>query len=144
MKLFIKSRPSLNHRSLARQIGWAATSFNQWMKGNRPIPREKERLLEVVLSRYGYDSKNPPSIIGMIGELTRIQKGRAHFQDMPVGTRFVIIDKHDIPGFDITGYFIKYPPQRISTNEYYFTGYVARGTWKLVGNIADCIADFQD
>lgn len=143
MKLFIKSRPAFNHRALARQIAWSPTSFHQWLKGERNIPREKERLLETVLTQYGYDSKNPPSIIGMIGELTRIQRGRTHFQDMPVGTRFVIIDKHDIPGYDITGYFIKYPPQRISTNEYYFTGYVARGTWKIVGNIADCIADFH-
>lgn len=54
-KEFILSRSALNQAELARLIDWERTSFNQWLKGNRPIPNDKEKKLLDVLKSYGYN-----------------------------------------------------------------------------------------
>ena len=51
---YIQKRPALNHRELCRLIEWSPSSFNQWMKGNRGIPKEKNEALKTVLQDYGY------------------------------------------------------------------------------------------
>lgn len=54
MTYFIKQRSALNHRELAKLIEWSPSSFHQWLKGKRPIPDEKAKLLAEVLFKYGY------------------------------------------------------------------------------------------
>lgn len=54
MKEYILERSAFNHRELARLVGWNHSSFHQWLKGDRPIPKKKEKLLAAVLQQYGY------------------------------------------------------------------------------------------
>ena len=50
---FIKDHPLLNHRGMARHIGYDAGSFNQWVDGRRNMPREKMEKLVDLLEQYG-------------------------------------------------------------------------------------------
>lgn len=54
MKEFIKSKKALKQSELANQIGWAKTSFNDWMKDRRPIPSHYAEKLKSLLEEYGY------------------------------------------------------------------------------------------
>ena len=54
MKDWILEHTALNQRELARLVEWSPSSFNQWLKGNRPIPKPKQEALAEVLEDYGY------------------------------------------------------------------------------------------
>lgn len=53
IKEYIKSRPALKQRVLAKQIGWDYTSFNNWYNGRRGIPEPEAIKLREVLMLYG-------------------------------------------------------------------------------------------
>lgn len=81
---------------------------------------------------------------GLIAELTKKQSNREYFGDIPVGTKFIIIEEHGhMPAYDLTGYFINYPPQKLSNGAYHFTGYIEKGSWRIVGEIQDNIKFFE-
>jgi hypothetical protein len=44
-----------------------------------------------------------------------------------------------MPAYELTGYFIGIKPNILSDGTPHFTGYIERGSWELVGNIADNI-----
>lgn len=72
--------------------------------------------------------------IGLIGELTKQQSMRMYFSDIPIGTKFIITDEHDdIGDYELTGYFLYTIPQIYTKTTGYFTGYIEKGSWKLVG-----------
>lgn len=80
------------------------------------------------------------SKVGLVGRLTKLQTNREYFSDIPVGTRFIIIEEHtDMPKYDLTGYFLNFPPQIINGNRYHYTGYIEKGSWKLIGTIQELI-----
>jgi len=84
------------------------------------------------------------SLIGQIGVLTKRQTNRAYFSEIPVGTKFIIVAKHtDMPAYELTGYFLNYPPQKLTGNRFHYTGYIEKGSWELVGTISDCISDLS-
>lgn len=79
------------------------------------------------------------SKIGMLGELTKRQTNRQYFSKLPVGTKFIIVDEIDLPSYDLTGYFLRCEPHILDNGEYYFTGYIEKGSWRLIGEIKDNI-----
>jgi len=78
-------------------------------------------------------------MVGMIGELTKKQNSnREYFRDIPIGTKFMIINMLSNPrtiadNYDIRAYFLFIEPQARISNKFHFTGYVEKGTWKLLG-----------
>ena len=82
--------------------------------------------------------------IGLVAKLIKRQTNRAYFSDIPIGTKFIIVAEHDdMPAYELTGYFLNFPPQKLSEGLYHYTGYVEKGSWELVGTIADCIDDIK-
>lgn len=79
------------------------------------------------------------SKIGMLAELTKRQTNRGYFSSLPIGTKFIIIDEINLPAYDLTGYFLNCEPQILANDNYYFTGYIENGSWKLIGEIKDNI-----
>lgn len=80
--------------------------------------------------------------IGLLAQLTKQQTDRVYFSNIPVGTKFIIVAEMDTPAYDLTGYFIKYPPQNTG-GEFHFTGYIERGSWEIIGTIKDNIHFLQ-
>ena len=80
------------------------------------------------------------SKLGLVAEITKKQTNRTYFENIPIGTKFIIVAEHDnMPAYDLTGYFLKYPPQKLNNNKFHYTGYIQKGSWKVVGTIADYV-----
>ena len=79
------------------------------------------------------------SKIGMLAELTKRQTNRKYFSNLPIGAKFIIVDEIDLPAYDLTGYFLRCEPHILSNGNYHFTGYIEKGSWKLIGEIKDNI-----
>ena len=80
------------------------------------------------------------SKLGLVAQLTKKQTSRAYFENIPIGTKFIIVDEHDnMPAYELTGYFLNYPPQKLGDNKFHYTGYIEKGSWEIVGTVADCI-----
>jgi hypothetical protein len=81
------------------------------------------------------------SKIGLLAKLIKQQADRpSYFSLLPIGTLFIIIEEIDTPGYDLTGYFIRPEiPHIIADGSYYFTGYIERGSWEIIGEIKDHI-----
>lgn len=74
--------------------------------------------------------------VGLIGELTKQQTSRAYFSNIPVGTKFIILEEYkDLPSYDLLVYFLYPPPQKLANDSYHYTGYVEKSSWKLLGTI---------
>ena len=79
-------------------------------------------------------------MIGQIAKLTKEQRRRAYFSNIPIGTFFIITEKHEsMPAYDLTGYFLNIKPQILKDGTPYFFGYIEKGSWELVGNLTDNI-----
>lgn len=84
------------------------------------------------------------SKIGLIGELTKKQTNRFYFSDIPVGTKFIITDEHDdMVNYELTGYFLYVMPQ-IYNDSGYFTGYIEKDSWKLIGTSEEYFKSLKD
>jgi hypothetical protein len=87
------------------------------------------------------------NIVGMIGELTEKQNSdREYFSEIPIGTKFIIIGrlKHMMDNtscYDIRSYFLYIEPQIRNNKKLHFTGYIEKGTWKLLGTSKDFFLD---
>ena len=102
-----------------------------WQQGVVPNGMSLEQIL---------GNKIDTSNVGHICEITKKQTNREYFSEIPIGTKFIIIDEHcHMPAYDVTGYFINYPPQINKDGEYHYTGYIEKDSWKIVGKIADNI-----
>ena len=77
--------------------------------------------------------------IGLLAELIKKQTNRDYFSELPIGTKFIIVDEVDLPGYDLQGYFLRCKPHVLSEGNYYFTGYIDRGSWRIIGEIKDNI-----
>lgn len=77
--------------------------------------------------------------IGLLAELIKKQTNRDYFSKLPVGTKFIIVDEVDLPGYDLTGYFLKCRPHVLSLGNYFFIGYIERGSWRIIGEIKNNI-----
>ena len=78
-------------------------------------------------------------MLGKIAELTKRQTGRYYFENIPIGTKFIIVEENlNMPAYDVTGYFLNYPPQH-NGEKYHFTGYIEKGTYKVLGEVKDNI-----
>lgn len=86
------------------------------------------------------------SKIGLIAELTKKQTNRAYFQDIPIGTKFIITAEHDDDSYyyDLTGYFLYTIPQIYSNNTGHFTGYIEKGSWKVIGDAKEFFKELND
>lgn len=73
---------------------------------------------------------------GMLAKLTKKQTEREYFSDLPIGTFFIIVGEIDLPGYDLTGYFIGVNPV-LPNGICQFTGYIEKGSWELIGEIKD-------
>ncbi len=79
-------------------------------------------------------------MIGQLARLTKKQTNREYFSNIPIGTYFIITDTHNyMPAYELTGYFIGIQPKILADGTPHFTGYIERGSWELVGNVADNI-----
>lgn len=84
------------------------------------------------------------SKIGLLAKLIKEQTDRWYFSQLPIGTLFIIIDEIDTPAYDLTGYFINPAvPHILPSGSYYFTGYIEKGSWEIVGEIKDNIDLFK-
>lgn len=84
------------------------------------------------------------SKIGLIAKLTKRQSNRAYFSEIPIGTKFIIVEEHGgMPSYDLTGYFLNYPPQKLSEGKFHFTGYIEKGTWELVGDLISVVGELR-
>jgi len=82
--------------------------------------------------------------IGLVAQLTKKQTKRLYFENIPVGTKFIIVDEHnDMPAYELTGYFLNYPPQPLGNNEFHYTGYIEKGSWEIVGTLSDYIKELM-
>ena len=80
------------------------------------------------------------SKLGLVAKLTKKQTNRVYFSEIPIGTKFIIVAEHnDMPAYELTGYFLKYPPQKLTNGRYHYTGYIEKGSWELVGNVNDIV-----
>jgi len=71
---------------------------------------------------------------GVIAELIERQRNRMHFESFPIGTRVMILNAVDLPGYDALAYFPN-NPQLLKNGELYYIGYLNRGSWKAIGDI---------
>jgi len=83
------------------------------------------------------------SLIGLVAKLTKQQTNRPYFQNIPIGTKFIIVDQINTPAYDLTGYFLNYPPQYLDGGEHCYTGYIEKGSWEIVGTIVGCIEELR-
>jgi hypothetical protein len=84
------------------------------------------------------------SLLGQVARLIKKQTNRAYFSEIPIGTKFIIVAEHnDMPAYELTGYFLNYPPQKLLGERYHFTGYIEKGSWEIVGSINDCISELS-
>jgi len=81
--------------------------------------------------------------IGLIAKLIKRQSNRAYFSEIPIGTKFIIVDNIDTPAYDLTGYFLNIPPQKLSEGKFHYTGYIEKGTWELIGGIGYIIDELK-
>lgn len=72
---------------------------------------------------------------GLIGELTKRQGSRFHFGEMPIGERFMILNSVDLPGYDNLAVFPNFKPQQTSNGHNTYTGYLNRGSYRIIGSI---------
>jgi len=77
--------------------------------------------------------------IGLLAKLTKKQSpNRNYFSELPIGTVFIIIEEHlNMPAYDLTGYFINTRPQLLKNGSYYYTGYIEKGTYEIIGTVKD-------
>lgn len=76
-------------------------------------------------------------MIGQIAELTKRQTERYYFSNIPIGTKFIILGKVNIGSYELVGYFLNIPPQETSPGNYHYTGYIEKGSYKILGEIKD-------
>jgi hypothetical protein len=82
------------------------------------------------------------SKIGLVARLIKRQTNRAYFSEIPIGTKFIIIEEHnDRPVYDLTGYFLNYPPQKLSDGQFHYTGYIEKGSYEILGTLNDWISE---
>lgn len=75
-------------------------------------------------------------MFGMIGEITKKQISRGHFQDIPIGEKFLILNSVDLPAYSCLAIFPNYPPQIDRENgERLYQGYVYKNSYKIIGSI---------
>ena len=78
---------------------------------------------------------------GDIAELTKKQADREHFSEIPIGTRCLILNEVNLPGYDALAHFNTIPPQKSSDLdsdkyfEFHYQGYLDRGSYKIIGTI---------
>ena len=77
--------------------------------------------------------------IGLLAELTKRQTNRAYFSELPIGTKFIIVDEINTPAYDLTGYFLRCEPHILTSGKQHFTGYIEKDSWKIIGEIKDNI-----
>ena len=84
------------------------------------------------------------SLIGQVARLTKQQTNRSYFSEMPIGTKFIIVEEHlDMPAYDLTGYFLNYPPQKLTNGMFHYTGYIEKGSWETVGTISEIVKELR-
>lgn len=82
--------------------------------------------------------------LGQVARLVKQQTNRRYFSEIPIGTKFIIVEEHnDMNAYDLTGYFINYPPQMLQNGKCHFTGYIEKDSWELVGDISDIIEELR-
>jgi hypothetical protein len=84
------------------------------------------------------------SKLGLVAQLIKKQTNRAYFSEMPIGTTFIIVDEHDdMPTYELTGYFLNYPPQILPDGRSHFTGYIEKGSWEIIGSVNDIVDELR-
>jgi len=83
------------------------------------------------------------SNLGLVAKLTKKQTFRHYFSGIPIGTLFIIVEEHNppLPAYDLTGYFLNYPPQELTNGKFHYTGFIEKGSWEIVGEVNDCIKE---
>jgi hypothetical protein len=76
--------------------------------------------------------------VGYLAEITKKQSNRKYFSDLPIGTKFIITKILNWENYDLHGYFLNVMPQNLKSGPYFF-GYINRGTWKVIGPLAENI-----
>ena len=72
---------------------------------------------------------------GDIGRLINPQTHREHFSEMPIGEKFMVLTRVDLPGYDALAVFPNFPPQILDNGAPHVTGYLDRGSYEIVGSI---------
>ena len=50
VKEFLKTQDIYKHNKLSERIGWAGSSFSQWMQDKRTMPQDRfEKLLDLLI-----------------------------------------------------------------------------------------------
>lgn len=84
------------------------------------------------------------SKLGLVAKLTKKQTNRTYFSEIPIGTKFIIVDEHNNkPAYELTGYFLNYPPQILSDGRSHFTGYIEKGSWEIVGSVSEIVDELR-
>jgi len=82
-------------------------------------------------------------INGLLAEITKKQENRGYFSKLPIGTKFIIIDRVDLPAYDIIGYFLYSEPHLLENGRCHHTGYLDRDSWKIIGEVKENINLFD-
>ena len=84
------------------------------------------------------------SLVGQVAMLTKKQTNRTYFSEIPIGTKFIIVEQYfDNPFFDFVGYFLNYPPQIVLKEQYHYTGFIEKDSWVLIGSINEIVTDLR-
>lgn len=54
MRDYINDRPCFNKSKIADSIEYRRQHFNEWLREERPLPKNRVKMLENVLNLYGF------------------------------------------------------------------------------------------
>jgi len=133
----------IDYKKALKLAGQVALKSRDVLKANVQNLSWRVAELELVLDEYDEYIFSLPETkikVGLVAELTKQQTNRAYFSDIPIGTKFIILEEYnDLPTYDLLGYFLYTPPQELSNDSYHYTGYIEKGSWKLLGTIEEFI-----